>query len=51
MSRESNFTRTYPPQKSSTKTSGVPLWWLIIAGPIEDIPQAKYGRKSSTVTF
>jgi hypothetical protein len=34
---ESDFTRIFPPWKSGTKASGVPVWWLIIAGHLERI--------------
>jgi len=36
---------------SSMLTSGVTVCWLILAGHLSDIPQAKYSKKSSTVTF
>ena len=35
-SMESDFTRTFPPWKSNTKASGVPVCWQIIAGHLED---------------
>jgi hypothetical protein len=36
MSMVSDFTRTFPPRKSGTKTSAVPVCWLIIAGHLEE---------------
>ena len=33
---ESDFTRTFPPWKSDTKASGVPVCWLSIAGHLEE---------------
>jgi hypothetical protein len=36
MSTESDFTRTFPPRKSGTKASAVPVCWLIIAGHLEE---------------
>jgi hypothetical protein len=36
MSTENDFTRTFPPWKSGTKSSGVPVCWLIIAGHLEE---------------
>jgi len=50
MSKGSDFSRTFPPWKSGTKASGVPVYRLIIAGHLE-VPQEKYSRKSSAVTF
>jgi hypothetical protein len=35
MSKDSGFTRTFPPWKSGTNVSGVPVCWLIIAGHFE----------------
>jgi hypothetical protein len=35
MSTESDFTRTFPPWKGGSKASGVPVYWLIIAGHLE----------------
>jgi hypothetical protein len=32
-----DFTRKFPPRKSSTKASGVPVRWLITAGHLEQI--------------
>jgi hypothetical protein len=50
MRKGSDFNRTFPPWKNGTKASGVPVYRLIIAGHLE-VPQAKYSRKLSTVTF
>ena len=36
MSTERDFTRIFPPWKSGTKASGVPVCRLIIAGYLED---------------
>jgi hypothetical protein len=36
MSLKSNFTRIFPPWKSGTKESGVPVSWLIIAGHLKE---------------
>ena len=36
MSTESDFTRPFPPWKSGTKASGVAVFWLIIAGLLEE---------------
>jgi hypothetical protein len=36
MSTESDISRTFPPCKSGTKASGVPVCWLIIAGHLEE---------------
>jgi hypothetical protein len=33
---ETDFTRTFPPWKSDTKVNEVPVYWLIIAGHIEE---------------
>ena len=47
----SDFTWTFLPRKSGTKASGVPECWLIIKLLItRDVPQARYSRKSSSVT-
>ena len=35
MRTESDFTRKFPPRKSGTKASGVPLRRLIVAGHLE----------------
>jgi hypothetical protein len=34
--KESNFTRIFPPWKSDTKASELPVCWLIIAGHLEE---------------
>ena len=36
MSTDSDFTRLFPPWKSSTKASGIPACWLIIAENLEE---------------
>jgi len=36
MSTESGFTRTFPPWKSGTKESGVPVCSLVIAGHLDE---------------
>jgi hypothetical protein len=36
ISTKSDFTRTFPPWKSDTKVNEVPVYWLIIAGHIEE---------------
>ena len=36
MNMGSNFTRMFPPWKCGTKASGVPTWWLNIAGHLEE---------------
>ena len=45
MSTESDLTWIFPPRKSSTKTSGVLVRWLVIAGHLE-VLQAKYTAES-----
>jgi hypothetical protein len=36
MSTDSDFNRTFPPRKGGTQASGVPVYWLIIAGHLEE---------------
>jgi hypothetical protein len=36
-SMEIDSTRTFPPRNSGTKASGVPVYWLIIAGKLEEM--------------
>jgi hypothetical protein len=51
MITNSDFTRTFPPWKSSTKASGVPVCWLDYFWTLRDVPQAKYTTELSNFTF
>jgi len=48
---ESNSTRTFPPWKSSTKASGVPVCWLIIAGNLEEMFHRQSVAESHPLVF
>jgi hypothetical protein len=46
------FTKIFSTQENSTRANETPIWLLTTAGPSKrDVPQAKYNRTSTKVTF